>query len=73
MRHDDLVRMINQIAQFFDPYPAAEAIAGIKEHLHKFWDPSMRRELIDARQQLAPRLHLLANSALNELAAESAT
>ena len=70
MRHDDLVRMINQIAQFFDPYPPTEAVAGIKEHLHKFWDPSMRRELIGARQLLAPRLHPLANSALNELAAE---
>ena len=72
MRHDDLVRMINQIAQFFDPYPEAEAVAGVAEHLHKFWDPSMRRELIDARQQLAPRLHPLANSALTVLAAERA-
>jgi len=71
MRHDDLVRMVNQIAQFFDAYPEAEAVAGVKDHVKRFWDPSMRTELIGARQLLATRLHPLANSALNELAAET--
>jgi formate dehydrogenase subunit delta len=43
---DDLTRMANQIAAFFAPYPEADAIAGVLDHLEKFWDPSMRRELI---------------------------
>jgi formate dehydrogenase subunit delta len=45
MRAEDIVRMANQIAQFFAPYPAPDAVAGIRDHLAKFWDPAMRREL----------------------------
>ena len=33
MQADDLVRMANQIAQFFTPYPTDEAVAGVEEHL----------------------------------------
>jgi formate dehydrogenase subunit delta len=35
--------MANQIADFFQSYPDAEAIEGISVHIQKFWDPSMRR------------------------------
>jgi len=73
MRHEDLVRMVNQIAQFFEAYPEVEAIAGVKEHLQKFWDPSMRNELLESRHLLAERLHPLACSALDQLAAHTAT
>lgn len=45
MKPDDLVRMANQIAQFFAPYPPPEAVAGVAEHLEKFWTPAMRKEL----------------------------
>ena len=43
---EKLVRMANQIADFFGPYPEPEAIAGIREHLRSFWTPSMRQELL---------------------------
>lgn len=46
MQADDLVRMANQVAQFFAPYPDEEATAGVREHLVAFWDPGMRRELL---------------------------
>ena len=39
-----LLRMANQIADFFAPYKEDEAIAGIHEHIHNFWTPGMRRE-----------------------------
>lgn len=42
---DDLVRMANQVAQFFEPYPEADAIEGIRDHLEKFWNHAMRSEL----------------------------
>ena len=42
---DELVRMANQIADFFRPYPAEEADAGIDTHIRDFWDPRMRRQL----------------------------
>jgi hypothetical protein len=33
VRQEDLVRMVNQIADFFDAYPEPEAISGVTEHL----------------------------------------
>ncbi|KQU64202.1 formate dehydrogenase [Aminobacter sp. DSM 101952] len=59
MSHDDgrmstkqkLVYMANQIATFFDSKPHEEGVAGIAEHINKFWDPRMRRqffEMLDA-------------------------
>jgi formate dehydrogenase subunit delta len=41
-----LVRMANQIADFFGPYTDAEAVAGIREHLRSFWTKGMRAELL---------------------------
>ncbi len=46
MPREDLVRMANQIAHFFEPYPESDAIDGVCDHIEKFWDPAMRRELI---------------------------
>lgn len=47
MEPDKLVKMANQIGAFFeaDPDPA-RVEAGIVDHLRRFWDPRMRRELI---------------------------
>jgi formate dehydrogenase subunit delta len=43
--NSDLVRMINQMADFYRPYPRDEAIAGISEHIVSFWEPRMRKAL----------------------------
>ena len=44
---EKLARMANQIALFFGTaMPHDEAIAGIADHLNKFWEPRMRRELL---------------------------
>lgn len=40
-----LARMANQIAAFFRPYPEAEAIAGIQDHIKAFWSPRMIQDL----------------------------
>jgi formate dehydrogenase subunit delta len=45
MQATDLVRMANQIADYFRPYSKPEAIDGIAKHIHLFWDPRMRNEL----------------------------
>ena len=42
----DLTRMANQIADYFSAYGHDEAVAGIADHIQKFWDPRMRRGLI---------------------------
>jgi formate dehydrogenase subunit delta len=40
-----LVRMANQISDFFQPYSRDEAVAGVQNHILKFWSPAMRRDL----------------------------
>ncbi|MBW8285179.1 MAG: formate dehydrogenase subunit delta [Rhizobium sp.] len=48
MSHDTtekLVRMANQIATFFLSQPEAVRIEGVANHINKFWEPRMRREL----------------------------
>jgi len=43
LNNDRLISMANQIADFFQSYPEAEAVEGVSIHILKFWDPSMRR------------------------------
>ncbi len=42
METRDMVRMANQIADFFKAYGETEAVEGIAEHINKFWEPRMR-------------------------------
>lgn len=69
MSSDDLVRMSRQIAQFFEPFPPAEAVAGVQEHLVKFWTPAMRAELFVLRQDGHRELHPLVTEAVDRLLA----
>lgn len=39
---ETLVRMANQIADFFKIQSETEAVAGTADHIRKFWDPRMR-------------------------------
>jgi len=41
-----LVKQANRIGDFFAAWPDRhEAIDGIAAHLHKFWEPRMRRQI----------------------------
>ncbi|KQP21932.1 formate dehydrogenase subunit delta [Pseudorhodoferax sp. Leaf267] len=45
----NLIRMANRIGDFFAAMPEREeALHGIAEHIRKFWEPRMRRELLAA-------------------------
>ncbi|MBT0963471.1 formate dehydrogenase subunit delta [Denitromonas iodatirespirans] len=47
MEIQHLVKMANQIGQYFESYPDRdEACRCIAEHLGKFWAPRMRQALI---------------------------
>lgn len=47
MHIERLVDMANRIGDFFQAMPDhEEAMDGIVVHLHKFWDPRMRRQLL---------------------------
>ncbi|BCJ07960.1 hypothetical protein PRtIB026_A23500 [Pseudomonas sp. RtIB026] len=46
MSSDNLVKMANQIAHYFDSEPDhAKAVQGVRQHLQSFWTPAMRRQL----------------------------
>ena len=43
-----LIKMANDIAHFFRAEPERkDAIAGVAGHLKKFWDPRMRRQILE--------------------------
>lgn len=62
----NLVHMANRIGQFFAALPdRQEARHGIADHLRKFWDPRMRRRLLEhVDQAAAPVLDELVGEAL---------
>lgn len=44
---DNLVHMANRISEFFEAMPdPAEARDGVAQHLQRYWEPRMRRELV---------------------------
>lgn len=44
---DNLVHMANRIGEFFEAMPDhREACEGIAQHLQRYWEPRMRRELV---------------------------
>lgn len=64
---DDHTRMANQIADFFAPYPEDEAIAGVQNHIQKFWTPTMRKELLNADATQFAALHPLVQHAVGRI------
>ena len=47
MDNQNLIDMANRIGDFFDSMPdREEALAGIADHIRRFWEPRMRRALL---------------------------
>jgi formate dehydrogenase subunit delta len=71
MQAEHLVSMANDIAAFFnkaaDPGEAARSVA---THLHRYWDPRMRKKIIEHQQSGGAGLNDLAREAVNILAQE---
>ena len=42
-----MVHLVNQIALFFQSYPQDEAVAGVADHIKRFWPVRMRQQLFD--------------------------
>ena len=42
---DRLVYMANQIGKFFHAQGHEKTVAGVSEHIRKFWDPRMRKQI----------------------------
>lgn len=45
---NNLIHMANRIGEFFQSYPdKTEAVEGIANHIAKFWEPRMRRAVMN--------------------------
>lgn len=66
-QHDKLVMMANQIAKFFEPQGEARAVPQIARHIADFWDPRMRRGIMEHIANGGARLDPLALAALKTL------
>jgi formate dehydrogenase subunit delta len=67
MESENMVHMANQIAEFFAPYPHDEAVDGVTDHLKKFWEPRMRKQIIEYVAKGGSGLHDLALEAVKRL------
>ena len=47
MQHTVMIRMANQIASFFNGSGPEAAVKDAADHINRFWDPHMRRELVN--------------------------
>jgi formate dehydrogenase subunit delta len=58
MSHDKLAYMANQIGKFFAHEKEDQAVAAINDHIRKFWDPRMRKQILDELDtaELDPRV-----------------
>lgn len=72
MKPEHMVHKVNQIALYFASYPHDEAVAGIADHLKKFWEPRMRRQLISYVASGGGGLHELVPPAVRALEASEA-
>ena len=52
MNNQTLIRMANQIGVFFEAMPdRQQALEDIAQHIRKFWDPRMRRQMLEHLDQ----------------------
>ncbi len=67
MEADRMVHRANQIALFFASYPHDEAVAGVTDHLKRFWERRMREQIITYVAKGGGGLHALALEAVKRL------
>jgi len=70
MSSENLVKMANNIEAFFQSEPdRTAAVAGIENHIRRFWDPRMRKAIIAHFRSGGEGLGELARLAVQRLAA----
>lgn len=47
MSPEKMVRMTNQIATFFHSQPGEAQAERVADHINDYWEPRMRRQLLD--------------------------
>jgi formate dehydrogenase subunit delta len=67
MTAEHMVHSANQIALFFASYPHEEAVAGVTDHLQKFWERRMCDQIKQYVAQGGGGLHELVREAVERL------
>ena len=66
--NDNLIKMANDISAFFASDPDhASAVGGMVDHLSKFWEPRMRKAIIEHVNGGGEGLSDLAKEAVKQL------
>ncbi len=69
-KHHRLVSMANQISQFFESRPTEEErVGGVADHIIRFWDPRMRKAILEHLAAGGDGLRDNARRAIERLAA----
>jgi len=72
VRIERLVSMANDIGAFFDADPdKVEAAKGVANHLRRFWDPRMRRQIVAHYRSGGTGLKDVTRAAVSMLADEA--
>ena len=70
MDNSNLIKMANNIGAFFKSEPDRElAIQGIEQHIRNFWEPRMRRQIIEYSQTHGDELMDIVAEAVRHIAA----
>ncbi|WP_020086349.1 MULTISPECIES: formate dehydrogenase subunit delta [Hyphomicrobium] len=64
---DALVRMANDIGKFFRSQGEERAVVGIADHIQKFWEPRMKKQIFEHLDEGGAGLDPLALKALEKL------
>lgn len=73
MNPQNLSEMANSIADFFAAEPDhAEAVAGVANHIEKFWEPRMQKQLRACIDKGEEHVHPLVIEAMRTLSATAA-
>ena len=64
---NNLIRMANQIGEFFESMPDREqAMQDIASHIRRFWDPRMRHAMLESLDhENAEGLHQIVREAID--------
>ena len=68
MSDNKLAYMANQIGRFFQSQKPETAVAGIEDHIRKFWDPRMRKAIVAQLAEDETQLDPLVRQAVERLA-----
>ena len=72
MNIDRLIKMANEIGSFFAAEPdREEAARGVANHISRFWEPRMRREIITHLQRGGGGLDDIARRGIALVAAQA--